>query len=460
MAQLLELPFALQEGDAGATQSSQETLLNMYAEIVQRPNGQSQIIRRQRPGLVVQMALAGEKRCIERHKDDHYLIVANSLYSYDGSTLALMGTIGTSTGRCSMVFNDNDQILISDGAKLYYWNGSSIQDVNVPEDDFTPGHVAYISGYGIVVNRGTGQFFITAANDFSAIDALDFATAESSPDPLVTAFVDHNEIWLAGQRTIEVWQVTGGTDFPMTPLSNAQLERGCRAEWSFAAEDNTVFFLGDDDIVYRADGYRPVRVSNHAVEDKISRLSEADRAAASAVIYTWRGHKFYTLTFGRSLTLQLNIGTGLWNHADTFGEDYWQVIGSAGHKTDYFLTPDSICTLGRVNTDEGETMRRGGVSAPGNAQGRRITISELRLDCEVGRAAIDVEPCLMMRFAKDAEQFGNIRTRSLGLTGDYRRQVVFRSLGQGRKPVVEFYITDDAELTVHASRCVATVDAI
>lgn len=460
MAQLLDLPFALQEGAAGATQNSQERLVNMYAEVVQRPNGESTIIRRQRPGLVSRLALLGEKRCIERHKTNHYIIAGATLYRFNGSELTTIGNIGTNTGRCSMIFNDNDQIMISDGTTLYWVAGTTLNQVSVPATDFTPGHLAYVAGYGIVVNQGTGQFFITAANDFSAIDALDFATAESSPDPLVTVFVDHNEIWLAGTRTTEVWQVTGGTDFPMTPLSNAQLERGCGAEWSYAAEDNTVFFLGDDFIVYRADGYRPARVSTHSIEDQIRELSTADKAAASAMIITWRGHKFYVLTFDDALTLALDIGTGLWWQAESFGYDYWRVMGSAGHKSDYYLTPAGICTLGEVNKDEGGIMRRGGVSAPGNAQGKRITIHAFHLDCEVGRAAMGVEPNVMMRFAKDAEQFGTVRTRSLGTTGDYRKKVVYRSLGQGRKPTIELFMTDDVEFTIHATRCEATVDAI
>lgn len=460
MSKLLDLPFALQEGDAGATQNSQENLVNMYAEVVQRPNGESTIIRRQRPGLVSRTAQTGEKRCVERHKNLHYMVIGNTLYSYNGASLTALGTLATNTGRCSMVFNDNDQIMVSDGTTLKYWNGTTLNSVSVPASDFTPGHLAYISGYAVVVNQGTGQFFITAANDFSTIDALDFATAESSPDALVTVFVDHNEIWLAGARTTEVWQVTGGTDFPMTPLSNAQLERGCGAEWSYAAEDNTVFFLGDDWNVYRADGYRPARVSTHAVEDQLAGLSADDKAAASAMIVTWRGHKFYVLTFGESLTLALDIGTGLWWQAETYGYDYWRVLGSAGHKTDYFLTPAGICTMGAVNTDESAIMRRGGVSAPGNAQGKRITIHAFHLDCEVGRAAIGVEPEVMLRFAKDAEQYGTVRTRSLGTTGAYRRKVVYRNLGQGRKPVIELFLTDDAEFTIHATRCEATVDAI
>lgn len=457
MAKLIDAPFALQEGDNGAVQNSRETLRNMFAEIVQ--SGEAQIIRRSRPGLVSARALTGEKRCIERHGSTHYLIVGNTLYSYAAGTLTTLDTLDTGTGRCSMIFNDNDQIMISDGSFLYYWNGTALNLVTLPVG-VTPGHLAYLSGYGIVVSAGTGVFYITAANDFSAIDALDFATAESSPDPLVTCFVDHNELWLAGERTTEVWQLTGGTDFPFSPLSNAQLERGCGAEFSYAAEDNTVFFLGDDDIVYRADGYRPAKVSSLAIDDAIALVSDEAKETAYATIFTWRGHKFYTLTFPGELTVQYNISTGLWNRADSFGYDYWRMMGSAGHHSDYYLTNTAICTLGRVNTDEDVRIRRGGVSAPGNANGQRITIHELRVDVEVGRVAADGQALLMMRVARDGETFGNVRSISLGDTGNYRKQIVFRGLGQGRKPVVELFCTDNVELTIMGTKVRATVDAV
>ncbi len=46
---MMEHPFSFQEGDAGVAQNSQETLVNMYAEI--ETSGKSKLVRRQRPGL-------------------------------------------------------------------------------------------------------------------------------------------------------------------------------------------------------------------------------------------------------------------------------------------------------------------------------------------------------------------------------------------------------------------------
>lgn len=450
----VEVPFALQSGNAGAVQNSRERLTNLYGELT--VSGINKLIRRQRPGLSNDHVLAGEKRCIERHKGTHYLVVDATFYSWDGTTLTSLGTLNSSTGRCTMIFNDNDQVMISDGNVAYYWNGTILQLTTLPAG-VTVGTLAYLSGYGIFNQPGTGVFWITSVNDFSTVDALDFATAESSPDNLVTVFTDHNELWLPGTATTEVWQLSGGTDFPFTPYVNALIVRGCAAGLTYAAEDNTIFFLGDDLVVYRADGYRPVRVSTAPIENSIQMLSVTALAAGYAHLYTWRGNKFLTLTFPDELTVQLNIGTGIWNDADTFGNDYWTPVGSAGHHSDYLLTPMGISHLAQVNTDEGGIMRRRGVSAPGYADDKRISISEFYLNAEVGRAAQGVTPNIMLRVALDGETFANERWRTLGTIGRYAWRAVWRNLGQGRKPVLEISATDDFELIITSTRATIQV---
>lgn len=446
MAQQVEVPFATQEGNTGVSQHSQETLVNMFAE--QAIGGRTQLIRRQRPCLERVLDLSGEKRCIERHNGVHYLVVGPTLYSFDGTSTTTLGTLVSNAGRCTMIFNDNDEVMVSDGAVGYYWDGTTFGITALP-DGVSCGTLGYIAGFGVFNNPGTGQFYITALNDFSTVDALDFATAESAPDPIVRVFVDHNELWLIGDTTIEPWQLSGGADFPFTPLGNAQLERGCAAAFSPAAEDNTLFFLGDDGIVYRADGYRPVRVSTHAIEDAINDIPKEAWAAAHGWVYTSRGHKFYTLTFPGYATFQFNMATNWWNRAATFGFADWRVIGSAGHHSDYYLTLGGICRLKTgLNTDEGETVYRGGKGAPGWAGGKNLIVRSFFLDAEVGGAPLGVDAQVMMRVARDGVSFGNERWRSLGETGDYKRRAIWRNLGMGHKPTVEIGVTGDFEFTI------------
>lgn len=444
----LEVPFALQEGSAGATQNSREVLINMFAE--QANSGRSQIIRRQRPGLVTALANAGEKRAIEKFRGVHYCVIGDTFYSFDGTSLTTLGTLITNSGRCTMIGNNNGQVMISDRVRAYYWNGSALGTTTLPTG-VVPGDLSYIGGFGAFNAVGTGKFYITQPDDFSLVDDLDFATAEGSPDYLVTTFADHNELILPGVSTTENWQNTGAADFPLAPLVNAQMERGCGAPLSFAAEDNTVYFLGDDWIVYRQDGYRPMRVSTHAVETEINNIPTTTRALAYAFTMNTRGHKFYVLTFPEYATFVFNVSTSLWHRHQTFGRSDWAAIGSRNSRADYVMTPTGICTLvAGTSTDESGIMQRIGRSAPGWNGGAKITISSIRLDCQVGRASAGTEPQVMLRIARDGETFGNERWRSLGTTGDYIKKVIWRDCGQGEKPVAEFSITDDVEFTVNS----------
>lgn len=443
----VELPFATQEGKSAVTQNSRETLVNMFSEI--EVDARRRLIRRQRAALESVVAQLGEKRCIEDFGAFHYCIIGSTFYKFDGTTLTSLGTIGSNVGRCTMIVDDNGKILISDGTTAYYWNGTIITTMSFPT---AVGHLTFQGGFGIYNSPGTGQFYVTGVNALNTVDPLDFATAESAPDPIIRCFVDHNELWLFGTDTTEIWQLSGGTDFPFTPFVNSQMERGCAAAFSVAKEDNTVFWLGDDLVVYRADGYRPQRISTHPIERLIAAIPAAVRALADAVIYTIGGHKFYTLRFPDYGTVQFNIATNLWNQAKSYGFEDWRILGSAGQTASYVMTAAGICRLSTaINQDESGIIRRSAISAPIYAKGKRILIRSFTLDCEVGRAAIGVEPQVMLRVARDAETFGNERWRSIGATGAYTRRVTWRNLGFSRKPALEFACTDDVNFAVVGS---------
>lgn len=450
----IEVPFANQEGASLVAQNSGETLINMFSEI--ETSGRKKLLRRQRVGTnIEEFILQGENRGIERFQSFHYIIRGPYLYRYDGTTLITLGTLSSEVGRCTMIFDDNGNVMIADGLYGYLYDGVSLTTVSF---DQPIGTLAYQGGFGIFNVPGTDQFYITGLNDFGSIDPLDFATAESEPDALVRVFIDHNELWLFGERTVEIWQLTGGADFPFARFTNAQIERGCAAPFSVAAEDNTIFWLADDGIVYRADGYRPQRVSNHTIEREIAAIPVDVRAKGDALVYNQDGNKFYTLTFPGYGTFQYNIATGFWNRAKTYGREHWYITGSAGRRTDYYLGFRGLVAFSAaLNTEETDPMERGGRSAPADANGKRIAIHSYQLDCEVGRADINKEARIMMRVALDGETFRNERWRSMGATGNYIRVCMWRNLGMGKKPAIEFMVTDDVQFSVMAAYANATV---
>ncbi len=439
----LRTPFADKIGQGTVTQNSREVLINMFAE--QQISGRSPIIRRQRACLELSLARTGEKRAIEKNAGTHYLVSANRFYTYNGTTLTDRGALDTATGPCSIVFDDNGDVAISDGVKLYHWAGGSITKPTTPS---AVGTLTFLGGFAVYNEPNTGRFWWSGVNDMQSWDGLDFATAEGKPDVLVRVFESYKQLWLFGTETTEIWSLSGGQDSPFTPYT--VMERGCGAAYSVINEDNSLFFLGNDSIFYRAEGYRPVMVSNPAVQAWVEKVPESERSKCWGFSYTDGFNKFVTWVFPGYLTLQLNLSTSLWNIAQTFDREDWDVRGSQFSNSDFVLTTPGISRLRRgINTDNGEVVYRGGVSAPVSDGLSRVLITSFVLDAEVGRATDPAaNPQIMCRVARDGETFGNERWRSLGTQGNYRQRPTWRNLGIGRRQMIEIGTTDDVELNI------------
>ena len=173
----------------------------------------------------------------------------------------------------------------------------------------------FLDGW-FVFNQPDSQIFWVMDSTGTTIDPLYFASAEGSPDNLVTLIVDHREIWLFGTNSVEVWYDAGLPDFPMARIQGAFNEIGCLAAYSVAKLDNGLFWLGADargnGIVYRSKGYSGERISTHAVEWQIQQYSQL----SDAVGYTYQqdGHSFYVLNFPTADTTWVyDVATGAWH---------------------------------------------------------------------------------------------------------------------------------------------------
>lgn len=438
----IEVPFANQEGQSSVAQNSQEKLVNMFCAV--EISGRSKLVRRQRMSVEQVYAKTGVKRCIEKNGSTYHTVIGNKFATWNGTTYTERGTLDTSTGRCTMVFDDNGDVLISDGATGYHWDGTTFTK---PVTQGTVGPLAFIGGFAVTNNPGTGQYKWSAVNNMQSWSALDFATAEGKSDNLVRVMATQNELWLFGEYTTEIWPLTGGADNPFS--YNAAMQRGCGAAHSVVAEDNSMFWLGDDWIPYRADGFRPMAISNPSVQEAISEVPVASRSLCEAFAYTDGFYKFITFNFPGYLTLQYNVATQFWNIARTFGQDDWDVLASQYSPCDRYLTISGIARLVRgINTDNSGIFERGGISPQLAAGHNRVVLRSFFLDCEVGRAAEGVEPQVMMRVSRDGETFGNERWRSLGTIGNYQTRAIWRGCGVGRRMTIEVWFTDDAEFSI------------
>lgn len=268
----------------------------------------------------------------------------------------------------------------------------------ITDPDF-PGAVGvgFLDGYFVFNEPNSQRFWVTAPYNGLSIDALDFASAEGSPDDLVTLIVDHREVWLFGVNTVEVWYNAGLPDFPLQRIQGAFNEIGCLAAYSVAKLDNGLFWLGRDargnGIVYRSKGYTGERISTHAVEWQIQQYA----TLSDAVAYTYQqdGHAFYVLNFPTANTTWVyDVSTGVWHERAG-----WENNQFTRHRGNCQMNFNNEIVIGdyvgggiyaydlEVYAEAGSTQKwlRSWRALPtGQNNLKRTTQHSLQLDCEAG----------------------------------------------------------------------------
>ena len=182
--------------------------------------------------------------------------------------------------------------------------------------------VTFFDGYFVFDAAGTRQFFISGINDGTQYSGLDFATASASSRNVVAVRAYHEQLLVFTEGSTEVWWDTGNVNFPFQRYDAAYIERGCAAPLSMVSEDNTVFWMGDDGIFYRLNGFLPMRISTFAMEHAWQQY-ENKFFDCNAFELTQEGHKFIILNFSSGpATWCFDISVGLWHRRESQGSQW------------------------------------------------------------------------------------------------------------------------------------------
>ena len=301
---------------ARSVNAADNRMVNLFPEVIPEGGKEKGWLQRT-PGLRrVLTAGTGPIRGLWSFGGAAYAVSGTKLYRLTGAgAVSELGTV-TGSGPVSMADNGTQLFVAADPASFIY-NSTTGVFAQVVDADFAGAKmVGYLDGYFVFIESTGQRVWVTELLDGTAVDPLDFASAEGSPDNLVSMIVDHREVWLFGTESTEVWVNAGGADFPLERINGAFNEVGCAATYSVARADNSIFWLGADDrgrgVVYRANGYTAVRVSTHAVEWQIQ--SYGDISGAVAYTYQQDGHTFYVITFPTSgVSWAYDVATNAWH---------------------------------------------------------------------------------------------------------------------------------------------------
>ncbi len=341
-----------------------------------------------------------------------YFVAGKKLYSVDiaknifpiiNSGTGLQVELATTTGAISMADNGMysvgggvaNQLAIADGQNLTVVNVSTFV-TNIYA--YPAKTVCFIGGY-FVIDVGGAQYRVSTLYDGMSWPGLYISTADASPDNLQAVVNNHNELWLLGEYTSEIWYQAGTGNPPFARMS--VIDYGCVAPHSVAKGSNTLFWLANQRNdqgqllgVGMANGYSVDIVSTQSINYQISKYSIVSDVIAYC--YTDKGHEFYNITFPTAnATWVYDITTKLWHERSLYTSGPY-VIGR--HISNCYCHAWGKHYIGdyRVGkiyemsenyyTDDGLQIASVRISSTfdDKSEGNNVFISKLQVDAETG----------------------------------------------------------------------------
>ncbi len=407
----------------------------------------------------------------------------------DGTWLQVT-SIGSETSEVSFT-DDGRHLVFCDGLNLWTVNLASgaVANPNLP---FTkPTKVLFSNSRIVAINEGTepvpdddvntkNRFYFTELLDANDWPILNYASAESSADPIIGAEVREGEIWFFGPRSYEVWRADINPDLPFAKIGGSSTEIGCGANDSITSISGQVFWLGSStagqNVVFMSNGYNAQRISTHAIEYALGQVGGLT-SDARGFAYQQEGHTFYVLTLiTGNRTFVYDLTTQQWHERSSRDqainqENFWEVLYTTfafsrvlagGLKNARILELD----LDRYIEWDGRPiirLQRGPINFQNLSQlfHERFTID---LETGVGRQQGEpylsgvqtgeaVNPELMMRHSDDGgHTWSSQRKTSIGKVGQYLARAVFRRLGKSRERVYEISLSAPVKWHVLGAR--------
>ena len=342
--------------------------------------------------------------------------------------------------------------MMVDGVDSYVWDGANFTRGVLAAAGVVANSISYQDGFAVVNNVGTTQWFQSDLFNFITFNALNFSSADSQPDAIVTLFDNRREVWLFGTDSTEVWINAGLPGFAFQRLQGVFLPQGCAAAASPALVGSAIAWLGRDDqgggVVYIQTGYQATRISTHAIEYAIQ--GYATMADAIGYSYQQEGHFFYVLTFPSGnatwvydLTASVLMGAPMWHQRAYFSNGaYSRHLGNCAA---YFNGKNVVGDYQNGNLyafnlntyrDNGQPIKRVRSWRAVKADaGVPMRFNSLEIDMQTGISVpANSNPQMMLRWTDDGgHTYGPELQASLGRTGETAKRVRWTRLGQTRR---------------------------
>ncbi len=424
-------------------------LVNMMVE--KTPSSEGGVTLLSQPGLLASTAIGvGPVQGLFKRPGvfggDTFALIGGNFYR--GATL--LGAVPGS-GPASWAASAYE-VVVTRGGAAYSYNGTDLAAIAFP-DGASVTAVDFVGGLFLFARAGGHKWYWSAVLDARSVDALDFASAESSPDALLDIRAVGDVLYLLGETSVETWVLTGELNLPFNRVTQRIFSKGVIATACAEEVDNTLYYVGHDDSVY-AVGDVPQRISDHGIEERVR-----ESTTVQCFSYTYEGHSYFVVSLD-SGNWPYDASTGQWSERQTFGQSNWRAA-CAAMDGDIPLFGDS---------ESGTIWQHGGwvdgdvplvrlFTAAFQIKGGAVAVDVIEVDANTGStddlAGQGADPVLEMRSSRDGGRtWSPWRSTALGKQGEARRRARFRRCGYFDAPgaMFEFRCSDPVPLRISAVR--------
>lgn len=300
--------------------------INCYPMLVESEGDDAKMVMESAPGLSLVHTFSHNVRGVYNANGRLFVVSGGKLYEVDDTTVTERASMSFVAPRVAIA-HGTTQLAIADDSQLYVYNLVSNTIARISAAGWLGSKVAaHMDGYFIFAQPDEEFFYLSAIDDATDLDALDFSSADSQPDNVVAIQVIRRELYLLGSSSIEVWVNSGGPDFPLTRYQGTPIDVGVVGVYASCNAADSLVWVGKTPrggpYVYTLEGYTPKRISNQAVEQRL--LASTDLAGVSLWTYQDAGGEFVVVNIpGAATSWVWDASTRMWHERGELSAGEW-----------------------------------------------------------------------------------------------------------------------------------------
>lgn len=438
----MEIPFSLSSAPGVNAQENAGRVINAYPEKTEvgSPN---QVIYRRAPGIDLLCTVADHSHCrgflaidstLLTVLDQRVVAVGQSgetffstdLGAFDGERPVTIARNNASPAAIVAVDLDN-------GCKnLFETSGpTDFADTDLPA---SPLSVSHLRGY-FVWTFANGRIW---ASDLNSVNVATNSFTDA-PGPLVTGRSFRGEFFAMGTNFIQPYRDAGTSPFPLEPSisGGGVIPRGIIGPFSVAGYEegwsNEFCWVGDDNVVYKLDGYSGTRISKHSVERAVE--TSTARSAIECSVAMSGGHAFLFVKSPGEWTWVHDLTTGEWQERMSFNADDFRASCSVKAFDRWIVGDEETGKIGELTAESldefGDPLAfelQSGVPATFPSKGI-VARADFNFSVSVGNTAVP-DPIVQISWSRDGgRSWGNPVNRKLGMIGASHQRVSVQRVG-------------------------------